>query len=246
MRAGKPESAADAGFSLLDVPGSSAITRLSAVDTVRARILLAVEHRLLAPGSRLPKTEAIAAGLEVGTITARRALEGLVSDGILVRRRGRGGGTFVADAPPELRDEAVLAYRKDDSAIRRLIDQRSLMESAIMHAAALRATPGECDELEEYIERSAAARTWMEHHVPDSAFHRRCAEISDLPEVAEYLATYDALLKYFVPYPQEKLEEGRDHHRGIVAALRAHDPVEAVAITRAHVDALRAEMFMAL
>ncbi|MBO1901594.1 FadR family transcriptional regulator [Leucobacter weissii] len=233
-------------LALLAAPGASAVTRLSAVETVRARILLSIEHGLLGPGTRLPRTDLIASGLEVSAITARRALESLVGDGVLIRRPGRGGGTFVTESPPDLQDSSVSAYRADEQAVRRLIDQRSLTESAIAHQAALNATAEQCDELDRLILASQRAENWLEHHVPDSRFHHLCAEISGLPEVPVYLATYETLLTYFVPYPMEQLEEGRDEHRALVAAFRAHDPIAAVAITRAHVDALRHEMFVAL
>lgn len=250
MAAGKTDratkQASGIDLALFVAPGSAALTRLSAVETVRARILLSIEHGLLAPGSKLPRVEHIAAGLEVSTITARRALESLVEDGVLTRKPGRGGGTFVADTQPDLHDSAVSAYRADEQAIRNLIDQRSLMESAIVHAAALAATPEQCDELDALIEQSQRAKSWMEHHVPDSRFHHLCAEISGLTEVPAYLAVYEALLKYFVPYPMEELKEGRDEHRALVAAFRAHDPVAAIAVTRHHVDSLRSEMFLAL
>jgi len=231
---------------LFAAPGSAAVNRLTAVETVRARILLSIEHALLAPGSRLPRTELIAAGLEVSVITARRALESLVADGVLERRRGRGGGTFVAQEPPQLNDSSVTAFRADEQAILRLIDQRSLMESAICAEAALRATSEQCDGLEDLILQSQRAASWHEHHIPDTKFHHLCAEISALPEVPTYLASYEALTKYFVPYPQEQLEEGRGHHRKLVAAFRARDPLAAIAVTREHVNALRHEMFVGL
>lgn len=246
MAAKRVSAATEVDQALFSAPGSDALTRLSAVETVRARILLSIEHGLLAPGSRLPRLEFIASGLEVSQITARRGLESLVDDGVLRRQPGRGGGTFVADAPPELHDSSVSAYRADEQSIRRLIDQRSLMESAIVHEAALHATPEQCDELDRLIEQSQHAANWLEHHVPDSRFHHLVAEMSGLPEVPAYVTVYEALLKYFVPYPMDQLEDGRDEHRALVAAFRAHDPGTAVAITRAHVDALRREMFVAL
>lgn len=235
-----------AARALIDAPGSAALTRLSAVETVRARVLLSIEHGLLAPGVRLPRTELIASGLEVSPITARRGLESLVEDGVLIRVPGRGGGTFVAELPPRLNDSAVTAYRADTDAVRRLIDQRSLMESAIVHEAALRATPRQCDELDRLIEQSQRAADWHEHHVPDSRFHHLVGEISGLPELPAYLTVYEALLRYYVPYPMDQLEEGRDEHRALVSAFRAGDATSAVAVTRAHVDALRREMFIAL
>lgn len=239
-------NSADIDAALFDAPGATAITRLTAVETVRARILLSIEHALLVPGSKLPTTANIAAGLEVSEITARRALEALVDDGFLVRRPGRGGGTFVSDNPPSTGDVAVAAYWADYQAIHRLIDQRSLMESAIVHAAALRATAEQCDQLDDLVEQSQRADTWLEHHLPDTRFHHLVADISGLPEVAVYRKAYEALIAYFVPYPQEQIDPRRDEHRALVQAFRDHDPIAAVSVTREHVDWLRHEMFMAL
>ncbi|KAB1645069.1 FadR/GntR family transcriptional regulator [Gulosibacter chungangensis] len=246
MTATGKNSGTEVDRALFAAPGSAALTRLSAVETVRARILLSIEHGLLAPGSKLPRVEHIAAGLEVSAITARRGLESLVESGVLIRRPGRGGGTFVAEQVPELQDSSVMAFRADETAIHSLIDQRILMESAVVFAATLAATPTQCDALDELIEQSQNAQNWMEHHVPDSRFHHLVAEMSGLPEVPAYLAVYESLLKYFVPYPMDQLEEGRDEHRALVAAFRAHDTAAAIEVTRAHVDSLRREMFLAL
>lgn len=226
--------------------GHQVATRLSAVDSVRARILLSIDHGLLAPGDKLPNIQDLAPGLDVSTITARRALESLETDGVVVRKRGRNGGTFVAADPYSFTDESVNAFRADTGSISALIDQRLLMESTIMAEAAQKARLADCERLEELIEHSKNAETWLQHHIPDVEFHRLCAEISALPEVPTYLAVYEALTKYYVIYPQEKLESGRDDHRDLVHAFRDNDPVKAMQVTRRHVAALREEMFFAL
>ncbi|WP_449340624.1 GntR family transcriptional regulator, partial [Streptomyces canarius] len=93
-----PQPAAAAALPF-NAPALDGIRRLTALDTVRARIGLAVDLGLLAPGERLPPTDRIAAALGVGEITVRRALSTLCQDGILERRRGRNGGTRVAERP---------------------------------------------------------------------------------------------------------------------------------------------------
>ena len=70
------------------------------MDAVRLRIGMAISLGLLKPGERLPDQQDVALGLSVSPITARRALASLAEQGVVVRRRGRGGGTFVADNPP--------------------------------------------------------------------------------------------------------------------------------------------------
>src|SRR4051812_24185261 len=54
----------------------------------------AIENRLLAPDDALPAERQIASDLSVSRITVRKAIEGLVEEGLLVRRQG--SGNFVA------------------------------------------------------------------------------------------------------------------------------------------------------
>jgi DNA-binding FadR family transcriptional regulator len=65
-------------------------------DLVRSRIALRVRLKSVSPGDRLPDAGVLAEELGIGEITVRRALEGMCQDGLLDRRRGRAGGTFVA------------------------------------------------------------------------------------------------------------------------------------------------------
>ena len=54
----------------------------------------AIENRVLAPDDALPPERQIAAELSVSRITVRKAINGLVEEGLLVRRQG--SGNFVA------------------------------------------------------------------------------------------------------------------------------------------------------
>ncbi|MEM1329752.1 MAG: GntR family transcriptional regulator [Planctomycetota bacterium] len=61
--------------------------------TVRETILRVVEAGGFGPGDRLPSTKAISQQMEVSLVTVHRALQDLVSAGVLLRGQGR--GTFV-------------------------------------------------------------------------------------------------------------------------------------------------------
>ncbi|MGW2981787.1 FadR/GntR family transcriptional regulator [Streptomyces humidus] len=65
-------------------------------ELVRSRIALRVRLRSVSPGDRLPDAGVLAEELGISEITVRRALEAMCQDGLLDRRRGRAGGTFVA------------------------------------------------------------------------------------------------------------------------------------------------------
>ena len=128
-----------------------------AIDAVRLRIGMAISLGLLGPGERLPDQSELALGLSVSPITARRALTSLAEQGVVVRRRGRGGGTFVADHPPAAVLRNLVAGPGESVEVHRLVDQRLLLECAVTHFAALNATPEQLDELERLTARMAAA-----------------------------------------------------------------------------------------
>lgn len=228
-------------------PAVSGINRLSAADTVRARIGLAIELGLLAAGEQLPADAEVAAALGVSEITARRGLKSLANDGVLIRRRGRTGGTFVASPERPVTVDAVNAYRADAGAVHRLIDQRVLLECALTHHAALAASEQQLDELSGFVEDAARARNWTEYHAADEKLHLGVAAAAGIPWALPYYGqTLAALYRYFLPYPVAYLHGVNEEHRALVAALRERNPVGAVAIIEQHVSTLHHSMFVGL
>lgn len=219
--------------------------RLTALDTVRARILLAIELGTLAPGDRIVPAREFAAGMDVSAMTARRALESLVDDGVLVRRRGRGGGTFVADAPASPASEAVDAFRADTRSVEQLVSRRVLMECGIVALAAANGTAEDWERAQRAVDACAESADWAAFHRADRAFHLAVADAAHLPAADEYRAVLVRLHAYFMPFPIEHLHASNDEHRDVLSALRHRDVATAVEATRRHVEALQREMFFA-
>ena len=233
--------------SALANPAVSGITRLSATDTVRARIALAIELGLMVVGEQLPSDHDVAAALGVSEITARRALKSLADEGALARKRGRNGGTFVADSGVSASVASITAYLADAADVHRLIDERVLLECAFVHHTALNITDEQLDELEAYVARAAAAQSWSDYHAADEQFHLGVAAASGLEwALPQYGAALHGLYRYFLPYPLDYLHGVNGEHARLVAALRDHDPVAAVAIIKQHVSALHDSMFVGL
>ncbi|TIC83008.1 FadR family transcriptional regulator [Nocardioides sp. GY 10127] len=208
-----------------------------------------MELGLLEPGERLPSEGSLASTLGVSDITARRAIESLAAEGAVERRRGRNGGTFVAQTRPPAgaAAEAVAAYRADRDEVHRLIDVRVLLETAVTHHAALRATPEQLAELDEHVHAGATATTWADYHEADERFHRGVALASGLTwAMPHYDAVLGELYTYFLPYPISYLHGVNDDHARIVAALRERDVVGSVAAMTAHVSELHRTMFVGL
>src|SRR6202047_5104918 len=68
-------------------------------DTV-GRLLQTIGLGVIAPGESLPPERELAARLQVSRDTVREAIKSLAEAGYLVARRGRYGGTFLADELP--------------------------------------------------------------------------------------------------------------------------------------------------
>lgn len=241
------ESGVGEDASAIEDAALTGLDRRSAIDAVRLRIGTAIFLGLLKPGERLPDKDEVALGLSVSSITARRALTSLADEGVVVRRRGRNGGTFVADDPPRDILQALAASPAEFSRVHRLVDRRLLGECAVTHFAALNITPDQVDRLEALTTRMAAAGSWSEYHQLDEEFHKLVAQGSRMNGAVDaYFEVLMELYEYFIPYPIGSLHESNQDHIQLVAALRSGQVREAVEVSRRHVDTLHRTMFMGL
>ena len=223
------------------------IRRTSAVDTVRARISLAADLGLLSPGDRLPAASDMAAGFEVSEITVRRALTELQRAGLVERSRGRGGGTFLAKNPTRDAVSQTAAYHADADRVRRLIDERSVLEAGLAHLACEHRTEADVAALDAAIDEMAATDSWASFRRSDEAFHLRMASAAGLASVLPlYRRTLAELHTYFLPYPIAYLHESNEEHRVIRDAIAYRDRGGAAEAARAHVAELHQSMYIGL
>src|SRR5215212_118632 len=113
------------------------------------RLGTAIRLGLLGPGDRLPPERDLADQLGIARSTLRQALTSLTESGHLVALRGRGGGTFVSDAPPlaESRRAQLSAGHW-----RELLDYRIAVELGAAVLAAERASLEELMPLRTHVE----------------------------------------------------------------------------------------------
>ena len=84
----------------------------TAFEETLERLGTAIKLGLLPPGTRLPAERELCEQLGIARSTLRQALTALVQSGHLRAVRGRGGGTFVAEAPLSVpRPEELVDWR---------------------------------------------------------------------------------------------------------------------------------------
>lgn len=241
-----PDPAEEAAINLTS-PSLGAIRRTSAVDTVRARIALAVEAGLVVPGERLPPTTETAIAFGVSEMTVRRAYRMLRDEGVLIRRRGNTGGTFVSDAPTAGTVAAIAEYRSDTEHVRGLIDQRAVLETGLAHLAAEARGESELASLSALVEQMRCAANWAEFREADVDFHDRLADAAHSAAAASlHRRISRELYGYFLPYPIGYLRRSNEEHAHLVDALAAGDAARAGALAYAHVTELHSSMYVGL
>ncbi|MGV9353107.1 FadR/GntR family transcriptional regulator [Streptomyces misionensis] len=143
------------------------------VDTVVRRLGDAIELGLLADGEQLPGETELAGRLGVSTVTLREALMALRQQGLVVTRRGRGGGSFVSlpDAPAEDRLRSRLRGWSTEE-LRDLGDHWAALSGAAARLAAQRTEPEDlrqlrrtADALGQAADAPARSRLYGRFHV---------------------------------------------------------------------------------
>lgn len=214
------------------------VRRSNALEDTLARIMQTIRVGVVAPGEALPPERALAELYGVSRDTVRTAIRELADAGYLVPRRGRYGGTFVADPLPAAEGTpADLAAAEDTLGMRRVLEG-----GAARAAAARTLTAVERDAL--WQRRTAvAAASLAEYRRLDSLLHLAIAEAAGIPSlvplVTENRARVNAWLDAFPLLPRA-IEHSEAHHEEIVQAILSGRPGAAEAAMLDHLDASEA------
>ncbi|MEV7321337.1 GntR family transcriptional regulator [Streptomyces sp. NPDC093970] len=194
------------------------------VDAVVRRIGDAIELGLLADGEQLPGETELAGQLGVSTVTLREALMALRQQGLVVTRRGRGGGSFVAlpDTPGRERLLARLRGWSPEE-LRDLGDHWAALSGTAAHLAAQRTEDHDLDQLRRTTEElrkargaSARCRLYGRFQVELAA----AAQSARLTREQVGLQTEVGALLCLVLGDDEYREEVADRHRSVISAVQ--------------------------
>jgi DNA-binding GntR family transcriptional regulator len=199
-------------------------------ELIRSRIALQVRLGLLPSGERLPDTGALAEELGMSEMTVRRALETMCQDGLLDRRRGRVGGTFVA---PNW--DAVVAAFRDEEQAAALEDFHLLLECGLLARSADELPPDWDLELHAAADEMNAATDHTELLRLEAHFHLALAEALGHGMAGEQVADILGRLCLLAPAPTPaQLQHRNKHHTDLLAAVALDRLDAAVAAVKAH------------
>jgi DNA-binding FadR family transcriptional regulator len=199
-------------------------------DTV-ARLVQTVRLGVVAPGESLPSERDLAERYGVSRDTVRQAIGELADAGYVVRRRGRYGGTFVADPLP------VHAGPVDAAELEDILGLRRVLETGAARAAASRELTDAVRTHLDDAHRATVGAAEGEYRRLDSLLHLAIAEASGIPSllplVVENRAHINAWLDTFPLLPRN-IEHSDAQHERIVASILAGKPDAAEAAVLDH------------
>lgn len=215
--------------------------------TGRTTLSLAVTNELLdrlrrgvyPPGSKLATEKELMAEFDVGRNVIREAVHSLVSMGLLDVRPGRGAVVQSVDSTRAIQSDAFSALLTD-AAIDDLNEFRRVIEVEIATAAARHATQADIEAMRSHLDDfQRLYDNGQPVTEPELAFHAEIARASGnviylqvLELLRDRLASVRAIA---ATVDWVSLRAIEDHH-AILDAIAAHDPKQARAAMKRHME----------
>ncbi|MFO7163830.1 MAG: FCD domain-containing protein [Mycolicibacterium hassiacum] len=200
------------------------------------RLLQTIRLGVLQPVEALPPERELATRLGVSRDTVREAIKSLADAGYLVSRRGRYGGTFLAEELPRQpagADRVSLAELDDTLRLREILEV-----GAARMAAGRALTAAERETLWNRLGDVRAASE-QDYRRLDSRLHLAIAEAAGSPSLVPLVAENRMRLNTMldrIPLLSRNIAHSNDQHEAIVLAILAGDADAAEAAMRAHVE----------
>jgi DNA-binding FadR family transcriptional regulator len=199
------------------------------------RLGTAIKVGLLPAGNKLPPERELADELGISRSTLRQALTALVQSGHLVAARGRGGGTFVADAPP-----LTVGPAPDRQKLRDVLDYRVAVETGAAMLAAERARPEDLARMRELVEAMEDPGDDFEpYRRADIRFHIALAEAAQSRRLVAAMTEVQGDMSELIgmiAHPDEVLAQSNAQHARLIKLLEAGHATGAAELARKHLE----------
>jgi GntR family transcriptional repressor for pyruvate dehydrogenase complex len=225
------------------------VARRRVSETVADDIRQAIFAGKILPGHKLPTERDMAARYQTSRVVLREALRALENEGLIIVKRGFGGGAFVSDfdnALRALKDSLNTVVKLGQTKSSHLTEVREILEPQIAEIATLRATPADLEAIEAIVvAQEEELRTGKLSRRFDMEFHRCVVKATGNPVLSIVVnAINDSLRESIFQSKLSKEMRSRvvSNHRNIFEALRTGNAREAQKRMSDHVLAVQGHL----
>ncbi len=205
----------------------------------------------LKPGDRLPPERDLAEQFGVSRLVLREALRSLEQMGLLVVKRGYGGGTFVSQVDKAAVSQSLSAMiRLGETSVDDLTEARLIYEPEIARLAAERATEIDLAKIKTLLDEQRTTLSRQSFGQPTNlSFHRAIAEATRNPVL---IILVDAVMDpvreavQHLKFPRGANKKILAAHERIHRAIKQHKPELAYKVMLQHVLEVREMLKRAL
>ncbi len=187
---------------------------------------------------KLPSEQSLAISFGVSRTVIREALKLLKARGLITSQNGVGSSIRKPD-PSSVTDAIKRIIHLENINSMCIFEARAALETMAARLAAEKATPADCDVLEEINQKMEACKEDIEKRVQaDIQFHQKFAEIAGNPLISLFIESLSPMLaplltqNMHIPHSNE---DGIIYHKHIIAALRTGDVAKVEDAVRSHI-----------
>ena len=216
------------------------LQQVRAHEYVAEQLRREITLRLIHPGDSLPPERELTRMFGVGRLTVQKAIAILVAEGMVEKKRGRSGGTFILDTATDRRGmkDTLARIGQNRSLILDALSFRLEMEPVAVALACRRRTATDLGKIEDASRLLADAVTEAQMMKYDTEFHlavAACTHNRFFEQTAEQIrmALNDVL--WILPGSDLWMERTRDEHGMIQRAIDAGDAAKGRRAALSHI-----------
>ena len=213
-------------------------------DRIKTVLKQAIIDGELDAGDKLPTEEQLAEELNVSKVTVREALREMETEGLIEKRRGLHGGSFVAPPNYSKISELVVNYIQFGGLTpKHLTEFRMLLEPSMVALAAERRDDKDLTAIHRCV--AAYEKSLAEGKIDHAAglkFHRLIADACHNPFISAVMAAIVNVFEEIIPTVPMSLADGRidlDFCMRFYESLLQRDGPKASSLMTAHFDVLK-------
>lgn len=190
------------------------------------------------PGDKIPSENQLMTLFGVSRGTVRQVVQKLGGEGLIVTRHGEGSFVQTTGLDSYFQTSIPL-FSIGEAEMEKIFEFRRVFESGVAELAALKATDEQIRRLEENIQRmNQQVGTLTQFVHTDLDFHMLVSECTQNTLAIQIYNSYEGLLGPSILNMTKVIGggNGMKYHALILDAIRKHDPEEARAVMREHMD----------